>query len=159
MRPADLAATVRLADEVFPDYREDRAVFAEKLWLYPEGCFVLPLDTENVGGYVFSHPWITGRVPALNQKLGALPPQCDCLYLHDLTLAPARRGQGLAGAMVRRLETHARQAAFERLALTSLAGSTAFWRAAGFRHGTLLSDEAPLTAYGPGAQYMVRDLR
>ena len=159
MQQADLVAVTRLADAVFPDHHEERDVFAEKLALYPDGCFALPVEKEALGGYLFSHPWISGSVPALNRKLGALPDRCDCLYLHDLTLAPALRGRRLGSAMVQMLERHALRAGLKRLALTSLADSTDFWRAAGFAPGVLTDEPTRLFAYGEGAQYMVRDLR
>ena len=51
-------------------------------------------------GYLVSHPWPAGAVPALNSLLGEIPPGTANWYIHDLALLPAGRGTGAAGRIV-----------------------------------------------------------
>ena len=53
MTPADLPALLGIADVVHPTYPEDRAVFEERLVLFPAGCLVLerhPLLASPIEG-------------------------------------------------------------------------------------------------------------
>ncbi|XKH35702.1 GNAT family N-acetyltransferase [Azospirillum doebereinerae] len=94
MTKADLDAVLAVADVVHPDYPEDRAVFAERLALFPEGCRLAERD-GRVLGYGVMHPGLLGVPPPLDAPLGALPAVADCLYLHDIALLPDTRGLGL----------------------------------------------------------------
>ena len=89
MAPADLPAVMAIAAVVHPDYPEDEPVFAERLRLAPEGCHVLAGEGGALQGYLVSHPWPAGAVPALNSLLGAIPPGTVNWYIHDLALLPS----------------------------------------------------------------------
>ena len=56
---SDLAAIGDMADRVHTDLPERPEVFAEKMQLFPEGCFVL-VSGRNIAGYALSHPWRVG---------------------------------------------------------------------------------------------------
>lgn len=158
MATADLPVVIAVAAQVHPDYPEGEAVFAERLALHPAGCLVLA-GGEGLGGYVLSHPWRLGQVPALDSLLGALPDDADTYYIHDLALLPTARGGGAASACVERLATHARASGFARMALVAVGNSAGFWRRQGFREA---HDEAlarKLASYDDAARYMVRDLK
>jgi len=158
MTAADLPAVMAVAAEVHPDYPEGEAVFAERCVLHPAGCLVLE-SGEGVGGYVLSHPWRLGQVPALDSLLGALPDEADAYYIHDLALLPGARGGGAASAGVDQLAAHARVSGFARMALVAVGSSAGFWRRQGFREA---HDEAlarKLASYDSAARYMVRDLK
>lgn len=158
MSAADLPAIMAAAAEVHPDYPEGEAVFAERLALHPAGCLVLA-GGEGLGGYVLSHPWRLGQVPALDSLLGALPDDADAYYIHDLALLPGARGGGAASACVHRLAAHARASGFARMALVAVGNSAGFWRRQGFREA---HDEAlarKLASYDDAARYLVRDLK
>ena len=158
MAAADLPAVMAAAAVVHPDYPESEAVFAERLALHPAGCLVLA-SAEGLGGYVLSHPWRLGQVPALDSLLGALPEDSDAYYIHDLALLPGARGGGAASACVDRLATYARATGFARMALVAVGASAGFWRRQGFREA---HDEAlahKLASYDDAARYMVRDLK
>lgn len=157
MAAADLPAVMAAAAEVHPDYPEGEAVFAERLALHPAGCLVLAGE-DGLGGYVLSHPWRLGQVPALDSLLGALPGDADAYYIHDLALLPGARGGGAASACVGRLAAHASAAGFARMALVAVGNSAGFWRRQGFREA---HDEAlarKLASYDDAARYMIRDL-
>lgn len=154
---ADLPAVMAVAAEVHPGYPEGEAVFAERLALHPAGCLVLEAG-QGLWGYVLSHPWRFGDVPALDSLLGALPESADVYYIHDLALLPAVRGSGAASACVAGLAAHAASAAFRRMALVAVGNSAGFWRRHGFHEA---HDEAlarKLASYDDAARYMIRDL-
>ena len=158
MSAADLPAIMAAAAEVHPDYPEGEAVLAERLALHPAGCLVLA-GGKGIGGYVLSHPWRFGQVPALDSLLGALPEDADIYYIHDLALLPVARGSGAASACVHRLAAHARASGFARMALVAVGNSAGFWRRQGFREA---HDEAlarKLASYDDAARYLVRDLK
>lgn len=151
MRAADIAGMSALAAIVHPDFPEDDAVLAERLSLYPPGCFALD-GADGLDGYLLSHPWRLGHPPKLNRRLGALPTAPDTFYLHDLALHPCCRATGAAGSLLRTLladrewPTHS---------LVAVNGSASFWRHFGF-----VSQPGPdLADYGPAALHMVRSAR
>jgi GNAT superfamily N-acetyltransferase len=158
MVATDLPAVMAVAAVVHPDYPEGEPVFAERLALHPAGCLVLAGE-EGLGGYVLSHPWQLGQLPALDSLLGALPANADSYYIHDLALLPSARGGGAASDCVNRLATHASASGFARMALVAVGKSAGFWRRQGFREA---HDEAlarKLASYDDAARYLVRDLK
>jgi ribosomal protein S18 acetylase RimI-like enzyme len=157
MLAADLPAVIAVAAQVHPGYPEGEAVFAERLALHSAGCLVLA-GGEGLAGYVLSHPWRLGQVPALDSLLGALPDPVDAYYIHDLALLPPARGSGAASACVARLADHAHGRGLARMALVAVGASAGFWRRHGFREA---HDEAlarKLASYDDAARYMVRHL-
>jgi hypothetical protein len=77
----DIQAITGVAEVVHPTFSERREVFAEKLSLFPSGCFVLVWHGEVVG-YGLSHPWMLNSIPALDSFLGTTPGVAACLYIH-----------------------------------------------------------------------------
>jgi len=159
MAPADLPAVMRIAAVVHPSYPEDEAVLAERLQLASEGCHVLAGEDGGLLGYLVSHPWPVGTVPALNSLLGAIPPGAGNWYIHDLALLPAGRGGGAAGRIVAQIAERAMRAGFASLALVAVNDSTGFWQRQGFRevHDPALARK--LASYDDAARYMRRDLQ
>ncbi len=158
MEAADLERVMAIADVVHPDYPEDRAVFAERLALYPEGCAMAETEAgDDCIGYIVMHPGRLGAPPPLDAPLGGLPDAPDCLYLHDVALLPAARGLGLGAAALERMNALAAQQGFRWLALTSTPGARAFWDAQGFLpHDGGPGLEAKLASYGGGMTYMTK---
>lgn len=153
MRVADLDAVLDIAARVHPGYPEKRAVFAERLRLYPAGCRMAERDGGAVG-YAVLHPGRLGQPPALDSMLGGLPEAADCLYLHDVALLDAARGSGLgAAALADAAELAARQG-FAWLALTSTPEARGYWDRQGFTAAP--EQPAALASYGGGMTYMVR---
>lgn len=158
MCPADLPVVLGISQEVHPAYPEDAAVFAERLDLYPAGCFVLA-GQGGLHGYALSHPWRYGEPPKLNTLLATLPPAADTYYLHDIALAGTARGGGLGGQIVARMVAAARVAGLDNLSLVAVNGSVAFWQRQGF---AVVRDEPirlRVLSYDADASFMVRDVR
>jgi len=148
----DLDAVLALADRCHPGLPESRAVFAERLALYPQGCLVLR-GPSGVDGYAIAHPIRRHQPPALGSLLGAIAPDADQFYIHDVVVAPERRGGGASTAAILRLL--AIGADYPSVALISVYGTTGFWSRFGFRRAP--EDMAgKLRPYGDGAVFMVR---
>lgn len=158
MEAADLAAVQTVAAVVHRDFPEDRAVFAERLQLYPEGAFILE-GGGMVGGYAIAHPWTLGSAPALNSRIGTLPQYSDSFYIHDVALLPSARGSGAARAIVTLLSDRARASGFATLSLIAVGGSQSFWAHCGFHDASNLLPVEKRASYGETARYMVQDLR
>lgn len=158
MRDADIDGVVAVARLAFPDHFEARACFAERLALFPQGCFALA-HGDAVRGYLIAYPWPAGAIPPLDSLLGGLPEARGSVYLHDLALHPAMRGQGHARPVVEHLAQAARTWGATTLALVSVNDSVAFWQGMGF--APVAGDAAmarKLASYGGDSTYMVRAL-
>jgi hypothetical protein len=57
---ADLDAVERIGNAVHVNLQERPEVFANKLALFPQGCFVLARNGAVIG-YGIAHPWALGR--------------------------------------------------------------------------------------------------
>lgn len=150
MRSSDLPTVLEIADQVHPDYPESGLVFASRLVLFPDGCFMAE-DGRQALGYCVAHPGKVGDPPPLNAVV-PLPDAPDCLYLHDMALLPEARGHRLGEAMVGQLIAVARTHKFDRMALTAVSNSWRFWE----RHGFHRYACAKAADYGPTAIYMVK---
>jgi ribosomal protein S18 acetylase RimI-like enzyme len=158
MRTADIAAAHALSEIVHPGYPEERAVFEERLRLYPAGCLVLAQD-GGVLGYAISHPYVKNSAPALNTLLGALPDNCDTYYIHDIAILPQARNSGAGDAIVSILKTHARDADFDAICLIAVNNSAPFWQRHGFVAREVAGMRGKLESYGDGAIYMTKNSR
>jgi ribosomal protein S18 acetylase RimI-like enzyme len=147
MIPADLPAVSAIAARVHPDYPEDDAVFAERLRLWPDGCFVAE-EEGAILGYALTHPWRDGP-PPLNSLLGALPERPRSYYVHDVALLPTARRRGLGDALMPLLAARAGALGLP-LVLVAIYDAEAYWR----RHGFVAA--GPAHAIGPGAVLMRR---
>ena len=148
MLPADLAMAETIAEQVHPDYPEDLAVFAERLALFPTGCFML-----GAAGYLIAHPWTLANPPKLNTLLGVLPAMPDTLFVHDLALLPKARSRGHAAEAVALMR---RTAGLLGLSLVSIGPAFGFWRRQGFVPVGNAAVQASLSGYGADACHMQR---
>lgn len=151
----DLDAVHALAKRVHAAYPERPEVAQERMRLAPGWCRVLE-TTGAIAGYVVAHPWRLFAPPPLDTLLGAPAARPDTLYLHDIVIAPERRGAGDARAALAALFADAR-AAFPTASLVSVAGLEPFWRRWGFETREGAGLPAILATYDPDARYMVRD--
>ena len=161
MTSADVNGVLQVADAVHPDLPEGPHIFAERLRLFPEGCLVLSRPDEEggggVSGYAVSHPICRDAPPALNRPLdgGALAPDADQYYIHDLAVLPALRGRGHAAAAVRHLLGSV-AGPYATTALISVYGTAPFWARFGFRPESDEEVREKLKEYGGDAVWLVR---
>lgn len=153
----DLPVVEAIAEKVHPGFPEDLAVFAERQQLYPDGTRLLELDGVP-SGYILSHPWRFKSLPALNALLGAIPPDADTYYLHDLALLPAARGTGAAAMIIGEIQRHARSRDFANMSLVAVNGSIPFWTKHGFRPFPAPELTEKLLSYENAARFMVKRL-
>lgn len=153
----DLAAVEGIADVVHPDFFEAPEVLAERQRLYRNGCYLLELG-ERPAGYVLSHPWRYGSLPALNSLLGAIPEGADTYYIHDLALLPVARRVGAASKIVKALIKHADAEGYQTMTLVAVNGSIPFWEKHGFTIAEVPELYAKLLSYDETARYMVKHL-
>jgi GNAT superfamily N-acetyltransferase len=149
MRIDDLDAVSELADAIHSSYPEDPTVFAERLRLYPDGCFVLVVD--EVKGYAISHPW-AGEPPQLNALLRAMPSNSDTYYLHDIALHPSVRAKGHAKEIVEEIVQRV-SAQYRNITAVAVEGTLPLWHRMGFE-----ATGVPVCSFGPGARHIVRPL-
>ncbi len=153
----DLASVSEIAGKVHPGFFEADAVLAEKFALYRNGCYLFEIS-ERPAGYVLSHPWRRGSLPALNTLMGQLPAEADSFYIHDLALLPMARGVGAAGQIVAALAKHAQAQGFATMSLVAVNNSIPFWQRQGFEVEDRPELADKLAGYEDTARYMIRPL-
>ncbi len=156
--PVDLDSVNRIADCVHTTLPERPEVFEEKVILYPRGCRKF-VSGDHVVGYGISHPWTLYSIPPLDTFLRTLPPEPECLYIHDVAVLPEARGRGAAARYVDYIKRLAEESAIWSLALVSVYGTDVLWSRFGFRVIVDSDLNDKLASYGASARYMVCDLR
>ena len=153
-KTADLDAIQQIGNAVHPELPEGPEIFAEKLSLFPEGCFVL-VRNETALGYAFSHPWLLNRIPKLNEFLLHLPLAPECVLIHDVAVLQQARGQGASRTLIGLMADLAKKRDISYLALVSVYNSHLHWARFGFElvNNDILADK--LKSYGETARYMV----
>ena len=132
MSGRDIPAVMQIQAECYPPLmQESEAVFRDRLALTPDTCWVWSPHGQEPAAYLFSYPSNKDVVTALDQlfKIAAAP---DCLYLHDLAVAPVARGRQAANALVAVALEQARADGLHWSALVSVQQSQAFWSALGY---------------------------
>lgn len=151
MQEADLPAVFALSKQIHEAYPESPDIARERLALAQQWCRVLTAGDAPCG-YLVAHPWRRGAPPALDSLIGTLPVDPDCLYIHDLAIAPQRRGNGDAAALLASLKGEA-FANYPVIALISTGPATGYWRKQGFTPCPIAQGEI-LASYDPDALYM-----
>ena len=157
MTTLDLPSVEAIAAIAHPAFPEASSVFAERLRLYPDGARLFEFGGKP-SGYILSHPWRLGELPALNALLGEIPADADTSYIHDLALLNPARGTGAAAMIVGDMLRHARAAGFATISLVAVNGSLPFWYKHGFRAVAAPHLVDKLQSYEPAARLMSKPL-
>ena len=129
---ADLDDLFRIQTESCdPAYRESEAAVLAKLALFRAGALGW-FDGDALCGYAFALPWRAGTVIPVAHVLEALPERPDVMYIHDMVVAPAHRGRGVASALLAEISRLAVALDLDRLSLVAVQGSEPFWQRSGF---------------------------
>src|SRR3989344_2252276 len=147
---SDIQEVDKIAREIHRALPEREDVFAEKLRLFPQGCFKLMIE-GNMMGYAFSHPWLLYSIPPLNDFLHTLPDNPDCIYIHDVAVLQAARGRNAAGLFIAEVREVAQGMDIKHLACVSVYGTDALWARFGFRNVSSNEISAKLASYGQSA--------
>ncbi|MDT0577064.1 GNAT family N-acetyltransferase [Croceicoccus sp. F390] len=146
-------AIANMSAQVHQGYPEGQESFANRLSLWPQGCFLYHSGHgEDLLGYMICHPWMLDQCVPLDHVIDRLPADPTCLYLHDLALLPATRGSGAGRAGVQLANSLAQAAGLPVIGLVALPDAIGFWRHAGFQD----SSARPHSSYGTGAIVMQR---
>ncbi len=158
MTEADLDRVAEIALIGFPNHFEGRPMFANRLALNADVCFVLQTP-GGLEGYIIAYPWQTGSAPVLNTLIEAIPTEAEVVYLHDLVLTPATRGQGQSRPAVAAVVAFAEAKGLDTVALVAVNDAVDFWRGHGFEVAQTPEMAAKLASYGSDARYMTRPVR
>lgn len=158
MQASDLDAVLTLQGEIYPPhYHEPRTVFASKLSLAGEFCFVV-VQEHALMGYLFAHPWPQSAPPALFAAIGQLPEGADSLFIHDMALHPDCRGRSLGQQLLQSSLAAAETACLSYSTLVAVQDAAQFWLRQGYQPCTPPSDADFPGRYGCDAQFMRRTI-
>lgn len=103
-------------------------------------------------GYAIACPWHTSLAPVWNQSTPVAAP--NCLYVHDIAIAPAHQGQGLAERLMRKVLELGAQHGFALAVGVAVQGAASYWQRLGF-HPAPAPD---VSSFGAGAVWLERTL-
>lgn len=157
MRHSDLEAVLRIQASCFAEpTQESKESLGAKLRASPSTCFVASIKGEAVG-YLISVPVDFSAPPSLNEASFELHPQPNCLYLHDLSVAPTARRSGAGRALVEACLSRLQVLGLGRASLIAVQDSARYWRRHGFRSAPLTESlKIRLSSYGQGVEYLER---
>jgi ribosomal protein S18 acetylase RimI-like enzyme len=165
VRAADLDAVLRVQAACYPpSMQEPREVVRARIEAASGSSFVAVhqdgAGSDCVVAYVFAYRSRLGAVTPLDAGF-EVDPVGDTLYLHDLAVAPAAAGGGLARRLAARLLAQARESRLAWCALVSVQDSRGFWERLGYRVTACTRADArsALATYPAPALYMVRAVR
>lgn len=152
---ADLPAAMALQAECYPPaIRDGEAAFASRIVHAPDWCWTIETD-GRMDACLLSHPWPSMAPPSpdtvLTEAVG------DCWYIHDLSIAPHARGEGLARHLLAAcLDAHPD---ISRSELVAIPGAEPVWLRLGWSPVADLPPalQAKVAGYGKGSVYMARD--
>ena len=128
----DISDVLSVQEECYrSELIESAASFHRKLVLFPEGCFGVR-DQGRLTAYIFGHPWKLGQSVPLDSSSYALPEDADCMYVHDLAVAPETRGSGIAAQLIQALISVSAAKGLNAFALVAVQNSEAYWKRWGF---------------------------
>lgn len=158
----DLSDVIALQAQCYvPKFLERPAAFAAKLRATAvlQTCWIARRVADGQAlAYAVSLPVCWEAFPALDDDGFALPPAPQLLYLHDLAVAPAGRGQGLAAQLLARVAERAAALGLAELGLIAVQDSAAYWRSHGFEEPAALEAALArkLASFGRDARFLLR---
>lgn len=158
MREADIGSVLAVQEQAYgaAHLLEGRDFFLNRLTISPATCWVARTD-NCVLGYLISYLWDDTSLPKLNEVLHTLPKNLNTWFLHDCAVADTGRSRGVATALIKTGQEHARRNGFARNALVALAEAKAYWPRFGYKEVAVSNPawKEQLQSYGDGASYMV----
>lgn len=159
MHPNDLPEIMDIQLEIYSDALQESAdIVAERLAQVPDLALVAE-DAQGICGYLFSYRSQRGAITPLD-GLFVEPSDSDCLYLHDLGVAPRALKRGIGPSLVKHKLHIARKAGLQHCSLVSVQDSASFWQRLGFQTQNTMNSlqRAALSSYGVPAVYMQKTL-
>lgn len=159
MRHDDLDAVLGVQAQCYPpEMNESREVLSQRLLACPDTAWVA-LDAQGqVGAYLVAYRSVWGKVTPLSHPF-ADAAQADVLYLHDLAIGQALRGQRVAQRLIQVARALAVAQGYRGLALVSVNDTVPFWQGHGLAIMPLdAAGQAALATYPGRAVYMTAQL-
>lgn len=166
---ADLPAVLAVQASCYTEgLLEGQAALASRLALSPSTCWVAhdPAQRGTLAAYLFTHAWPEDSLPPLDGVLDQVWRQNVAAgnltwFVHDMAVAPAGRGAGLAPRLYAAAQAAARAAGLRRSRLIAVQSAAPWWRRLGYAP-VPAQMAAPyagkLAAYGASAVLMERTL-
>lgn len=162
MQEDDLPAVLAVQAQCYGNgLIETRQALASRLRLSPATCWVAALPEGRLAAYLFTHAWPEATLPALDGVLARDWPPATPLtwFVHDMAVAPAGQGTGLAARLYATAEQSARALGLTSSRLIAVQSAATWWRRIGYAPLTA-HEAAPhahkLAAYGAEAILMER---
>ncbi|CAN2043491.1 GCN5-related N-acetyltransferase [Candidatus Magnetomoraceae bacterium gMMP-13] len=156
----DLENILRIQNRSYkPYFYETIDVFKEKIKFFPNGCWLV-LYNKIYAGYLFSHPWRHDSPIELNSPLGTVPNDSDCLYIHDVAVAPKYQRKGIGNRLFVKAKEITEQLKYKLIVAVSVQNSAYFWGKLGFQPFENMPNDikTKLLSYGKNSSYMILDL-
>lgn len=152
---ADVDAVLDIQAQCYGDaFVEGAEVFTRRLQT-AHHCSWAAEHRGRVVAYLAAYWSLPGKITPLQ---GDFEPaaQANVLYLHDMAVAPACAGQGIAAGLLDQAVAHARTRGIQRAALVAVQGADAYWQRRGFVPSQPANavQDTHLRSYGSGALYM-----
>jgi ribosomal protein S18 acetylase RimI-like enzyme len=155
MNVQDNDSVATIASKVHPGLPERDEVFAQRITLFPDGCYALvSSETTELVGYIISHPIHYRQPPALDSLLEGPLTDLDQYYIHDLALLPEYQGCGYAREIMEILSKTTKR--YTTISLVSVYGTAKFWAKYGFLPVEDESLKVKLLDYGEDAVFLER---
>lgn len=141
------------------EFVEAAEVFVRRL-ASPANCsLVLTTAQGEVCAYLAAYRSRLGCITPLHGDFEATA-QPDTLYLHDLAVAPAWAGRGLAVRLLAPAWAQARRVGLTHSALVAVQGAQHWWQRHGYAPRPQLPalQQAHLSSYGAAAVYLYKSL-
>lgn len=158
MQSTDLPSVWQVQCACYRNFEpETQASLGAKLAASPQSCFIAVRENILLG-YIIAMPWELGVVPVLNDPNCKLPAQVNCLYLHDMAIAPDAAGQGVGQRLFGAVSEVGCKLELPKLALTAVAGAEGYWKRLGFVPVALPLSVEKVAQYGGNITYMLREM-
>ncbi|WP_043350262.1 GNAT family N-acetyltransferase [Cupriavidus basilensis] len=168
MLATDLPAVLEIQAQCYRGMLlESAAALGSRLALSPATCWVAAGRNGELAAYLFTHMWPQNSLPALDGVLerhwerAGEPAGMLTWFVHDMAVAPAGQGRGLAPTLYAAARTTALAAGLRSSRLVAVQSAAAWWRRLGYENLTPPSAaaSAKLAAYGNDAVLMGRTLQ
>ena len=159
MRESDLAAVLTMQSACYPAALiEGAATIRQRLHASPDTAWIASIADE-AAAYLFGYRSRLGSITPLG---GVFSPADapDCLYLHDLAVAPAWRRYGIADQLITAARAFASRQSLPFIALVALENARGFWERHAFATSEVASAQqaAHLASYPGTCHYMTHQL-
>ncbi|MFZ6843250.1 GNAT family N-acetyltransferase [Undibacterium sp. RuTC16W] len=152
MQAADLPAVYAIQNLCYVSAMVEPLALLQSRWRSAPDTSWVAEDEQGICAYLFAYPSIRGKITRLGADF-AIAAAPDCLYLHDLAVAPRAAGQGAGAGLVQTALQNAMGLRYS--CLVSVQSTRQFWQRQGYTEQTELDQEqqACLETYTGPASY------